>query len=261
MAAGYWRRLVGDGVTLASSSPKVWLRAQAAALTWPDAVVCLGTAALLHQLPVPDDGSAHVVVERHRDSGRGLVVHEYPLNPGDVVRAGLARVTTIQRTLVDCIGRLDHHQAEHLLTWAGTRELIDSDTLALAVERRHGAWGNAQRRRAVASLAEGAYNPAERRLHRILRGAGITGWRGDQRIDLPDGGVARADVLFHRQRLVLEVDGRAAHGVAAFQADRTRQNSLVGAGYSVLRFTWSDLVDRPNQVAHQVRAMLARLDG
>lgn len=110
------------------------------------------------------------------------------------------------------------------------------------------------------ALADGAYNPAERRLHSILRRAGITGWRGDQRVDLADGAIARVDVLFHRQRLVLEVDGRAAHGSDAFQADRTRQNLLVGAGYTVLRFTWPDLVERPNQVARQVQAMLTRLE-
>ena len=46
---------------------------------------------------------------------------------------------------------------------------------------------------------------------------------------------------------------------ATFQADRTRQNRLVAAGYTVLRFTWADLTLRPDDVGTQVAATLARL--
>ncbi len=66
-------------------------------------------------------------------------------------------------------------------------------------------------------------------------------------------------MYFPDVRLVIEVDGRRAHGDARFQSDRTRQNLLVGAGCTVLRYPWSDLVERPDQVAAQVRATLARL--
>lgn len=258
---GCWTRVAGDVVTRTVGPASPWLRAQAAALTWPDAVVCLTTAALLHNLPVPDDGVTHVTLPRHRDTGRGLVVHEYPVGASDVVHVGRAAVTTIHRTLVDCIGRLPADQSEQLVTWAGTRDLLTAASLAAAIDQRRGAWGNVQRRRAVAALTEGAYNPAERRLHRILRRAGLSGWRADQRIDLPEGTTLRADVLFDRDRLVIEVDGFATHGRRTFQADRTRQNALVGAGYTVLRFTWWDLVERPDTVARQVRMTLRRLSG
>ena len=47
-------------------------------------------------------------------------------------------------------------------------------------------------------------------------------------------------------RFDFEIDGRAFHSDAdRFQRDRTRQNRLVGAGWTVLRFTWNDLRDRP----------------
>jgi len=93
----------------------------------------------------------------------------------------------------------------------------------------------------------------------IPSGAGIAGWAGDQRLSLEPRVVIRADVLFRRERLILEVDGFEAHGRRQFQADRTRQNALVAAGYAVLRFTWWDLVDRPADVARQVRTTLTRL--
>lgn len=257
--SGRWRTVVGDALMEGGEAAEPWRRAQGAALTWPDAIVCLASAALLYQLPVPDDGTVHVIVPNRRASRGGLVSHRLALGPRDVVGLGLARVTSLDRTLVDCIGRLPKDAAERLVTWAGTRERINRAALAAAVDARPGAWGNPQRRRALEDLATGAYNAAERRLQAILRQAGIAGWDGDQRLQLEPRVVIRADVLFHRERLVLEVDGFEAHGRRQFQADRTRQNALVAAGYTVLRFTWWDLVDRPADVARQVRSTLARL--
>jgi len=254
---GRWRVVVGDALTTETRLGEPWLRAQAAALTWPDAVVCLSTAALVHHLPVPDDGGAHVIVPVNRRGRAGLVPHRVPLASDDVIRVGLAPITSRERTLVDCVGRLPRDDAERLATWAGTRGLLDPRTLDAALEERPGAWGNRQRRQSAADLGAGAYNAAERRLQAILRGAAIGGWQGDQRLDLPEGRVVRVDVLFRRERLVLEVDGFDAHDRAMFQADRTRQNALVAAGYTVLRFTWWDLVDRPARVAQEVRATLA----
>ena len=257
--SGRWRVVVGDALLDRDRPVDPWLRAQAAALTWPDAVVCFATAALAHRLPVPDDGAVHVIVPHRRASRGGLVAHQLAVAPADVVRLGIAQVTSLDRTLFDCIGRLPRVHAEHLVVWAATRERVDRAALATAVDQHPRAWGNRQRHRALQDLSAGAYSAAERRLQSILRRASITGWTGDQRIDLGPGRVVRADVLFRRERLVIEVDGYQAHGQRQFQSDRTRQNALVTAGYTVLRFTWWDLVERPHDVAAQVRATLARL--
>ena len=53
--------------------------------------------------------------------------------------------------------------------------------------------------------------------------------------------------------VVIEVDGYAYHSRAAFQTDRTKQNRLVMAGYTILRFTWADLTERPGAVLQAVR--------
>jgi len=43
--------------------------------------------------------------------------------------------------------------------------------------------------------------------------------------------------------VVVEIDGWVAHsGKQSFVDDRRRQNRLVRAGYTVLRFTWWDLI-------------------
>ena len=65
-------------------------------------------------------------------------------------------------------------------------------------------------------------------------------------------------MLFAAERLVVEIDGLAFHGATRFQNDRSRQNRIVNAGYTVLRFTWADLTERPDEVVRQIRVALAR---
>lgn len=258
---GQWVTLLGDALALPSIEATVWTRAQAAALTWPDAVICLGSAAALHGLPVRPGESIDVIVPNHRPSRGGLKSHELNLDAAEIVSFGLARATTLQRTLFDCIGRLPRDESESLVAWAVTRELLDTRALDRAVRARPRWWGNPQRHQALVDASAGAFNAAERRMQMILRRAGISGWAGDQRLYRRDEIIGRADVLFAAERLVVEVDGFRYHGRAEFEADRRRQNRIVAAGYTVLRFTWADLTRRPWAVAAEIRTTLARLQG
>ena len=73
----------------------------------------------------------------------------------------------------------------------------------------------------------------------------------------PLGRVEPGPLAFPRQLVAIEIDGRSAHGVARFEADRWRQNDLVLAEWTVLRFTWSLLVDDPEEVIRLIRVALA----
>jgi very-short-patch-repair endonuclease len=256
---GRWVRVVGGALAPSGLDIGPWEQVHAAWLTWPDAVVCLGTAARLHRLPVPDDGRVHVVVPSPRASRGVLTPHEFPLGAGAVTRVGQAAVTTRLRTLLDCLGRLPDVQSEALAAWVLTRRLLEPDELARAIAERPGTWGTVRRRRALRDMRAGAASPAERRLHRLLRRAGLTGWLPNEPLSGHLGIYASADVYFPDVRLVIEVDGAAFHGPDRFQADRTRQNLLVGAGCTVLRFTWEDLTERPDAVIAQIAAALHRL--
>lgn len=56
---------------------------------------------------------------------------------------------------------------------------------------------------------------------------------------------------------MIEIDGREHHGSqTAFEGDRERQNDLVAAGWSVLRFTWTMLTDSPEVVITRVKEVL-----
>lgn len=72
--------------------------------------------------------------------------------------------------------------------------------------------------------------------------------------------VARVDAAFPERKLAIEVDGFEHHSSPeAFQRDRTRQNRLVALGWTVLRFTWDDVVKRPAMVAQTIREAIDRL--
>ena len=67
------------------------------------------------------------------------------------------------------------------------------------------------------------------------------------------------DFLWREARLVVEVDGWAAHrGRSAFEADRARDVRLKLEGYEAMRFTWRQISDDATGVAATVRALLAQ---
>jgi very-short-patch-repair endonuclease len=124
------------------------------------------------------------------------------------------------------------------------------DELYQAYCRNMAAYGAARIRELVAAAADRADSAAERRLIAVLREAGCTGWQR---------GVAferwTIDVAFPDAKVAIEVDGWAYHcDVDRFRSDREKGNALVRAGWKLLRFTWYDLVNRPQYVIAEIRA-------
>lgn len=118
--------------------------------------------------------------------------------------------------------------------------------------------GSQQLRALAAALATGAHSDAEEEIVRLLVEAGFTGFQVNHPVRA-GGRVYRLDVALVEERLAIEVDGRAFHTDAhRFQHDRTRQNALIAAGWRVLRFTWEDLTQRPEQVLTEIARMLGR---
>ncbi len=254
---GVWRRVLGSGLARSTLDDTPRRRVQAAGLTWPGCVAAFFTAAAFHGLPVPDDGLVHAFVVRAPRPRAGMVPHEYLVTSEDVVTVGAGAVTTVSRTVLDCLGRLGAEDADRLATWAVTRELLTADSLEAAISARAGKRGTRALRRALADIGDGALSAAERRMHRLLSQARVTGWEADVRVFDAGGLIGRVDVLFPAAKVVVEVDGYAYHSRAAFQTDRTKQNRLVAAGYTVLRFTWADLHDRPREVVATIRRATA----
>ncbi len=69
----------------------------------------------------------------------------------------------------------------------------------------------------------------------------------------------RPDMLWRDARLIIELDGRAAHSTPAqLGADERRQAELERRGFTVLRFAAAAVRDEPDRVAAVVRQRLGR---
>lgn len=120
--------------------------------------------------------------------------------------------------------------------------------------RSVGAPGTARARDLLVEVADRADFRAERRLIGLLRRAGVDGF-----VRAVPFGRWTIDLAFPRHRVAIEFDGWAFHsGPDRFQNDRTKGNALVAAGWTVLRFTWRDLGERPDDVVDQIRRALDR---
>jgi very-short-patch-repair endonuclease len=68
----------------------------------------------------------------------------------------------------------------------------------------------------------------------------------------------RADCLWRKERLIVELDGRAVHGTReAFESDRERDRLLMVDGWMIMRITWRQLRTQQSAIASDLRKALA----
>lgn len=196
----------------------------------------------------------HVAVHRSTD-----------LTPQHVTRRRGIPVTNPVRTIVDLGHVLGPAEVEEALD----RGLVGKLFTVLVVEQvldqlgRSGRSGCGVLRSVLDDRALGDRRPdglLEPRMARLLRDAQLPPAAFQHVVHDPDGRpIGRVDFAYPEVRLAIEVDGWAAHGSRqAFQDDRARQNRLTGAGWTVLRFTWHDVVRRPALVADHIHRFFAR---
>ncbi|MEN3304033.1 MAG: hypothetical protein V7603_235 [Micromonosporaceae bacterium] len=260
LATGEWVRILGPVLAGCGTRMSVGLRDVAASLAVPGAVLAGPSAARMHAMPVPDSVPCLALARgSHPYRPVGLILRD-PVAPRDVHLLGGVLVTSRPRTVFDCVRLLPDTVAPDLLDRAFQQRWITPDDFASRVRAFAGRRGAGRMARMARLAGSGAHSGAERVALGLLRRAGLTGWRAN--VGLHDGVgalIGVADIVFDRERLVVEVDGRAHHVTPErFERDRERQNRLVTEGWTVLRFTWRDLTRRPEEVVAQVREMLRR---
>jgi very-short-patch-repair endonuclease len=178
----------------------------------------------------------------HRD---GVRMRRRDLARADVVERNALRVTELALTVVEAAVRL---RGGAVLMDSALQRRIDLRELWRAHLRNKGRHGSPAARRLLQAASDGARSEAERLLVRLLREAGITGWR----TNYPVGGY-KVDVGFPKKMVAIEVDGWAFHSDAeVFVGDRNRQNKIALLGWKVLRFTWLDLTEYPQRVIAEI---------
>lgn len=217
----------------------------------PQAVASHRAAAWVWRLT----GDLHLeVTSPRRCRVPGITAHG-PASPRAVVRRGIP-CTDPLRTVLDLAGTgealvvaaLDRGIAEGLFTAAAVGAELDraggkgvrgAGVLRRVLARRLEADGErpSALESAMDRLVVGHRLPRPARQHPV--------------------GPYRLDYAWPDRRLAVEVDGYGPHSSReAFQSDRERQNALVLGGWTVLRFTWADVRDRPAAVAAVVRRAL-----
>ncbi len=218
----------------------------------PGAVLSHRSAALLWELVESAPAAVEVTAPSKRRRG-GVAIHRSRAMTGQEVttRRGVP-VTTPVRTLVDLADVLDDRGLARVVNEAQLRRLVRPDELAAALERASG-------RRAMTRL-RAFIARADAPTRSVLEDAFLA---FVDRHGLPRPSVNRrvagfeVDMLWSRQRLIVELDGHASHDrPATFEADRERDAELTAAGFRVVRVTWRRLRGHPDREAARLVALL-----
>lgn len=257
---GLIERVCGNAFVRRGHAITVMERAIGARLTWPDAIVCFITAAVLLGMDVKDDGIVHVLVPTPRRPLPGMQPHFWSVRPTEVIRWGPLVITDRPTTLADCLGRMPNDDAWGMLAWAFTREQITADDVAAQIADRFHLYGVVRLRQMAAALRRNAVSPPEVQLQEFLEEQGIVGWTGNFSVRSGGRVLARGDIGFQEAKLVIEYDGKDAHGPAQQADDELRAARLRNLGYDVLRVTWTSLHQRRRLLRDLIRQLLRTED-
>lgn len=166
-------------------------------------------------------------------------------------------VTTPLRTVVDCAARLPFAEALAIADSALRSGLVSRDELHSAASSLDAHGHRTRVLRVVAAASADAHGPFESvlRAHVLDLAAEFV---PQVRIDDEDGFVGRVDLADMRLRIVLEAESLEFHGEKeAFDKDCERYTRLTAAGWLVLRFTWTQVMTKPERVRALVRRAIA----
>lgn len=230
----------------------------AAACAWaPDACLwgrCALDAAGRNVDPF-GEGEEILLAGRAKHPQLGITWYRADVPPLFVERRDGLRFARPVVAAVGLAGRDGGVAIDHLLL----TEPEAGDELGRVLDWFDGRADNRARRATLSSVRRRPWSGLERKLHRLLRRYGVTGWVANQPVDTPFGWFV-PDVLFEAERLVLEVDSWEYHGSPqAFEDDRARQNRMVLSDHHVLRFTGRMIDNDPDYVIRTTRTELRRL--
>ena len=225
--------------------------------TGPGAALSHRSAAALHGIR---ESNALEVTTTRRVQVRGVLIHRATaLDAQDVTTRHGVPVTTLARTLVDLAETLTAEQLGKLLRETDRIGRLNAAALQAALERTSGR-GGAGRRALQAALTQHERHATSLTLSELE----------DAFLALLDAHALprpltnhrilgmKVDAVWPAQRLAVELDGWAYHhDRAAFEEDRARSARLSVAGWTPVRFTHAQVVERPAQVVATLRALLA----
>lgn len=188
----------------------------------------------------------------------GLLVHRWALDPDESTVVDGLRVTSPLRTAYDLARRLTLVEAVVAVDALSARSGFPPSHLLRLRNRHLGLRGSRQVYRVVQLAEPKADSAMETRLRLALVLRGLPPPKvqfpvPDERANV----VAWLDLAYPARRLGIEYDGAEHRSQQRAMRDLDRQARLTALGWRVLRFTASDVMNRPEVIAERVRRALA----
>jgi very-short-patch-repair endonuclease len=228
----------------------------------PGAVVSHLSAADVWGLQVPfrprDDERAHITVspDSRAESRIDRRLYRSLLGAEDVVRRRSLPTTTPARTWRDLAAILEPPAllavTDQLLTGlCSQRELQDQ------LRIRPGGRGCARARKVLPVADPRSESPMESVVRWLVIEAGLPHPELQYVVrDAAGAFLARADFAWPERKVLVEFDGDVHRERDVFVKDVRRQNAVLAAGWTLLRFTSADAVGRPAELVEQIRTAL-----
>lgn len=263
LRSGAYRRLYRDVYVCAEIPDSQELRVKAACLIVPPGAVLSGrTAAWVHGVDVRRaDEPVEITVPPKMSiwPRAGLAIRHARIEPDDVTVVDSAAVTSPLRTGFDLArrkGLVGAVIASDALTNAGL--FTPQQLLTYARSPRFKGWrGIRQVPKVVEHTEPKTESPGETRLRLIIVLAGLP--RPEAQIDVFDPygrHCGRVDLGYREARLGIEYDGQQHR--EQWGKDVERQNRLLAAGWSLLRFRKEDLERGPSAILPRIEHALSR---
>jgi very-short-patch-repair endonuclease len=168
-------------------------------------------------------------------------------------------VTSAPRTVLDLAELLTLHQVKKVLNELEVQGIVDELSIPDLLERYPRKRGSSKLRTLLAG--EAAFRGVtreelEQRFAALLEATDLPRPRLNADVAVR-GRFFEADCLWAEERVIVELDGRAAHGTRqAFEKDRERDRLLQADGWRVIRITWRQLRDDAPAVVADLRRIL-----
>ncbi|GEM_PF-126166 len=238
------------GIVMASDDSRWQSMVRATWLWRPDVVFTSTAAAALSWWPGAPVGSVAARTTRARTAPpAGLTpLMTRPLPPELTSSHGHTWLAIPAASALDAA---DHGEMDTLFHGLRTGAFAPADLRVTAELARLESW-----RKTATRVRNNPWSVAELDFHDLLRGAGISRWKGNAPVEI-GGRFYIGDLVFDNVKVVVEVDSWTHHGSrAAIEHDWERHNAFESDGYRVLHFPPSRIRRDPRAVLNELCALL-----
>jgi hypothetical protein len=201
--------------------------------------------------------------KRNRKPGRLVGLHESTfLPPHHITAIDGIPVTTVDRTLFDLAGVVSRKRLERAVANAvnAGQTTIAKLEKVFAETARRGRRGSKAMRKLLSDIGQG-YVPTESELEdlvlAVLEVAGLPLPKKQRNVGGSTTPIGRVDFLYAATKLVIEADSKRHHTSWLDQeADKRRDLQLTAAGFQIIRVSWQQLIEHPEEFVAAVRAVV-----